>query len=255
LFSFYAMKYYMIVSTLILCTTIAALRFWPSQQAQQLESRSIKLPEPMKDCGPKLVRSKQGVWAAECDFGVVCLGRLCIGTEHAASNQEGLRSAGVTHVVSAVHQCYKQSLPCLDLDMLDTSGETRIVRHLIDTTSWIDQALRETSDGRVFVHCAAGVSRSSTIVLAYMLTEDRNKEYETALAELRVVRSVVQPNALFELVLRLLSHGCNWNEIKCAVQYQRDFAVDPAHSHRCSDRTHVILDKWLERNVARLFGL
>lgn len=58
------------------------------------------------------------------------------------------------------------------------------------------------SKGKVlFVHCAAGISRSPTVVLEYWMKRD-GLEYEDALSKLRETRSCVAPNPLFQAVLK-----------------------------------------------------
>lgn len=50
--------------------------------------------------------------------------------------------------------------------------------------------------GRVLVHCAQGVSRSSTIVIAYLIWKE-NKTFEDAYRILRIRRAIVSPNVGF----------------------------------------------------------
>lgn len=57
---------------------------------------------------------------------------------------------------------------------------------------------------RVLVHCAAGVSRSAAVVIAYMMRRDRCS-YERALATLRAIRPKVNPNPAFVAQLKALS--------------------------------------------------
>lgn len=47
--------------------------------------------------------------------------------------------------------------------------------------------------GGVLVHCYAGVSRSSTFVIAYIM-QKWNKSYEAAKEEVKLARSCIYPN-------------------------------------------------------------
>ena len=60
---------------------------------------------------------------------------------------------------------------------------------------FIDQGLRKNE--RTLVHCYAGISRSSTIVLAYMLHEYPYMSLNAALNHVRSARPIVNPNPGF----------------------------------------------------------
>ena len=71
--------------------------------------------------------------------------------------------------------------------------------HFDATHAWIAKALSE--GGVVLVHCRAGVSRSASIVIAYLMKElklDFNTAYKLVLA----ARPIVSPNEGFEKQLR-----------------------------------------------------
>lgn len=53
----------------------------------------------------------------------------------------------------------------------------------------------------VFVHCAAGISRSASIVIAYLITSE-NITFGDAFASVRQVRPIISPNLGFELKLK-----------------------------------------------------
>lgn len=58
-------------------------------------------------------------------------------------------------------------------------------------------------DGAVLVHCAAGVSRSATIVIAYLILHEK-MEYHNAIAFVKQRRRIIKPNHGFLLQLREL---------------------------------------------------
>jgi protein-tyrosine phosphatase len=52
------------------------------------------------------------------------------------------------------------------------------------------------SNGRVLVHCACGVSRSSTLCCAYLI-KHQSMSVEEAISHLRSRRHIIQPNPAF----------------------------------------------------------
>lgn len=73
-----------------------------------------------------------------------------------------------------------------------------IGEHFEDCLEFIERCRRVTN---VYVHCYAGVSRSASIVLAYIM-KTHKWPYETALRFLRHKRSIVNPNEGFAVQLR-----------------------------------------------------
>lgn len=63
----------------------------------------------------------------------------------------------------------------------------------------------------VLVHCAQGRSRSSTVVVAYIMWS-RGLHYTDALALVQRARSMAQPNPGFESALRHLSTQFDFNQ-------------------------------------------
>lgn len=62
-----------------------------------------------------------------------------------------------------------------------------------------------------FLHCASGVSRSASIVIAYLMREE-GRSYRAALECVRGIRSVVQPNSGFVHQLEWYGrNGCPGN--------------------------------------------
>ncbi len=64
---------------------------------------------------------------------------------------------------------------------------------------YLDNALR--SKGNVLVHCSAGISRSPTLVLAYMMKK-YHYTLEEAFEKMRKLRQIVDPNVSFIVQLK-----------------------------------------------------
>ncbi|KAI7852167.1 protein-tyrosine phosphatase-like protein, partial [Circinella umbellata] len=78
--------------------------------------------------------------------------------------------------------------------------EANIIQYFPITNNFIDDALE--SGKRILVHCLAGVSRSPTIVAAYLMYK-RALHPKAALAIIKQTRPFVNPNQGFMEQLRL----------------------------------------------------
>ena len=85
------------------------------------------------------------------------------------------------------------SFTYLKLNLQDTARED-ISSAFYDALDFIDAAL--TQGGTVFVHCQHGVSRSATIVVAYLMWRQR-LTYDDTLDAVRAVRPTINPNIGF----------------------------------------------------------
>jgi hypothetical protein len=94
------------------------------------------------------------------------LDRLYLGNRESARDLKRLRQAGITHVVNCADELpnyHDGQLVYLALRLRDPDPELR--RHLAGVCGFIDRARQE---GGVLVHCFAAISRSPTVVLAYL---------------------------------------------------------------------------------------
>ena len=103
----------------------------------------------------------------------------------------------MTHVinVSVEHQCpFPERIKYLHIELEDVE-DVSLKDHFEEAIRLIESAFEYTAN-RVLVHCNLGISRSSTIVLAYLM-----KTYNATLVEafkfLRHRRPVVCPNIGF----------------------------------------------------------
>ncbi|KAN0129837.1 Protein-tyrosine phosphatase-like protein [Lactarius tabidus] len=120
----------------------------------------------------------------------------CLST---ARNANQLASLGITHVVSVLEDApsFPSSIPLrkLHISIPDYEDED-ILKHLPATTAFIRGALAESRSNRVLVHCVMGISRSTTVVIAYLIATSQMTPLE-ALAAVRAKRAIVRPNRGF----------------------------------------------------------
>lgn len=83
----------------------------------------------------------------------------------------------------------------LDLDRTD------LHKYLGDCINFIENALN--SKENILVHCNAGVSRSASIVIAYLILKS-SLSFESALALVKAARPCIRPNDGFMIQLRNL---------------------------------------------------
>jgi protein-tyrosine phosphatase len=76
---------------------------------------------------------------------------------------------------------------------IDDNEEADVLQHFETTFDFIENVAK---DKAVLVHCVVGASRSSSVVIAYLMKKN-NWDVNTALEYARSRRSVVKPNAAF----------------------------------------------------------
>eukprot|EP00438_Fugacium_kawagutii_P026777 Skav207127 [mRNA] locus=scaffold554:12286:13392:+ [translate_table: standard] len=95
---------------------------------------------------------------------------LFIGDVKSAKHYAALKSHGITHIAVIARSLEAQfpgSFEYLTIDLLDDGTDDLLV-HLPKIFSFIDDALKQ-EHGKVLVHCFAGMSRSVSTVLAYLM--------------------------------------------------------------------------------------
>lgn len=109
---------------------------------------------------------------------------------------------GTTHVLTVAHNGLPEKLPGVEymqINILDCPTEM-IIKHFQACFDFIGGALR--SGGCVFVHCGRGISRSSTVVMAYLM-QTRNLDVSGAFSLVSSKRPCCYPNIGFQLQLHL----------------------------------------------------
>jgi len=127
--------------------------------------------------------------------------QLFIGDISAASDLLLLQRYNISHIVNCAKglgNYHPDNFAYRNLHWYDMDEE-KVIHHFDEAADWIHVAIKQ--GGTVFVHCAAGVSRSATMVLAYLMRHE-GLAFEQALTTLRRCRSIVCPNDGFVQQLR-----------------------------------------------------
>jgi len=122
---------------------------------------------------------------------------LYLGNECDAADAELLQRHQITHVLNVTSnipfRCEHLILTNKRLSASDSAIQD-IRQYFSEALSFIDDA--QKSGGKILVHCQAGVSRSPTIVIAYLMHQ-RGMTLMDAFHYVRARRSIVAPNLSF----------------------------------------------------------
>ena len=146
----------------------------------------------------------QNNFDANCVFQLPLNGaKLFIGTHEAACCKTGLDDNKIGSILSCVNvdPQFDGEIKYLTIPMRDSVKQS-IEDDFGKATKFIDEGLREGRN--VLVHCFYGKSRSTSMVLAYLILF-RRMTYEQALSMVKESRPLAQPNERFERELRFLS--------------------------------------------------
>jgi len=126
-------------------------------------------------------------------------------SDYSTANSDGeLERLGVTHIISVLERTFPSSerVPPanrLVIPVADKSSED-ILTYLDATTAFIRERLAEDEANVILVHCMQGISRSATVVCAYLIATEGLEAHE-AVDAVQEQRHVVCPNLGFRLQL------------------------------------------------------
>lgn len=112
-----------------------------------------------------------------------------------------MKSNEITHIVNAgvgITNIFPKNFHYLSVNLLDLP-DSNIRCHFDSVLGFMREAV--LSGGKVLVHCNAGVSRSSTLVIAYIMKYEQ-KRFNDAYMQVKSQRSSIRPNDGFERQLR-----------------------------------------------------
>ncbi|PIK49288.1 hypothetical protein BSL78_13853, partial [Apostichopus japonicus] len=125
------------------------------------------------------------------------LSHLYLGSQQDVLDENLLQKNGINYVLNISKTCPAPSyIPAnhfLRIPVKDNYGET-ILSWLDDAIQFIDKV--KSANGKVIVHCLAGISRSPTVAIAYIMKR-LNMTNETAYRFVKAKRPTISPNFNF----------------------------------------------------------
>eukprot|EP01012_Entosiphon_sulcatum_P037779 TRINITY_DN4866_c0_g2_i1.p1 TRINITY_DN4866_c0_g2~~TRINITY_DN4866_c0_g2_i1.p1 ORF type:complete len:214 (-),score=34.63 TRINITY_DN4866_c0_g2_i1:255-896(-) len=127
---------------------------------------------------------------------------LYLGNAWDATNFDLLQKKGIAYIVNTARECdspdaAQHGIKYLKFD-LDDHSDAPISRCFQDAFRFIDEAQREKKG--VLVHCHRGISRSATIVIAYLMARNC-MSFEESFEFVKRKRDIINPNLGFVLAL------------------------------------------------------
>jgi dual specificity phosphatase 12 len=147
---------------------------------------------------------------------------MFVGSFAAAKNSNLLQQHGITHVVNATGSP-RSLFPDLTYHFvpIEDTPNVNILQHIPSTVDFIHNALSQ--NGRVLVHCMAGISRSASLAIAYIMKTD-SLTFEQAFSQVTTKRRIICPNLGFRRQLDIY-HACGFTLDERNTSYRR-FTID-----------------------------
>lgn len=140
---------------------------------------------------------------------------LFLGSALHASKKDMLDGMGISALLNVSSNCPNHFEGAYQYKCIPVEDN-----HKEDISSWFIEAIEfidsiKDSNGRVLVHCQAGISRSATICLAYLMKKKRVR-LEEAFEFVKQRRSIISPN--FSFMGQLLQFESQVLATSCAVE-------------------------------------
>jgi len=111
-------------------------------------------------------------------------------------NPETIRDLGITHAVDVANLIKPERVESVEYMEIkvDDNELANLQSHFEDVAQFIQKA--KNSNGKTLVYCAAGISRSATLCMMYLVIAE-DFSLRDAFIEVRKVRPIISPNPGF----------------------------------------------------------
>lgn len=159
----------------------------------KLDLSSIQRNHPDKN-GGLVRRDKIAFFDKECSK---VAEHIYLGGDAVARDREILKQNGITHILNCVGfvcpEYFKADFVYRTLWLQDSPSED-ITSILYDVFDYFEDVREQR--GRVFVHCCQGVSRSTSLVIAYLMWRE-GQSFDDAFQYVKAARGIADPNMGF----------------------------------------------------------
>ncbi len=117
-----------------------------------------------------------------------------------AFNKDKMKENGITHILCTVlglDPTFPDDFIYKNIHTRDASDE-EIIKYFDECCDFIDEAIK--NDGKILIHCICGVSRSTSIVIAYLIKRYA-MAYTEAYRKVKKLRPIIEPNKGFKTQL------------------------------------------------------
>jgi protein tyrosine phosphatase len=117
-----------------------------------------------------------------------------------AMNKDKLKEEGITDIlctILGVYPIYPDEFKYKNIHVRDTEEED-IEKYFEECGEYIDNVIR--NNGKILVHCSYGISRSATIVIAYLM-KYKGMRLNEAYKYVKDRRDIIEPNMGFKIKL------------------------------------------------------
>ena len=132
-------------------------------------------------------------------------GAIHLGNWEVVKNADYLQKNEIKFILSAIPEFLADFKYLKNKDIIQKvinakdEGNWNMLSQLDEAADFINQS---RSKGNVLVHCAAGISRSTTCLIAYYI-KYKEMTMEAALSKIKTRRSIVCPNVGFQKQLKM----------------------------------------------------
>jgi len=119
---------------------------------------------------------------------------IFLGCEEDAKNKDFINSQKISTILSIQSWEIQEKIPGIHYEFVEAKDNSE--QDLKSKFDDICRFLKQNENERVLVHCQAGISRSATACLAYLMKE-KNMSLDSSFVELKNRREIICPNFSF----------------------------------------------------------
>lgn len=160
--------------------------------------------------------------------------RVYLGSFRKGAKQfDGLKLLGITHILTVGNDMSPASFPTdfsYKIIKIDDHPDQDISKYFAECLTFLGEAIKENVTNKILIHCMAGISRSATITIAFLMNNYR-LSYVEAIERVRQRRWWIHPNRGFRKHLYNFSRQIQLDDDKETISlYEKAFRLLRKHN-------------------------